>query len=449
MLIRILVDNPGPTFTRHVDSKFVSAVKELLRHGRDASVQQILRETLQALYHEKAYDSNLQQLSQMWNKEQIAMGQRRPPPPQLGTWGGRTPDMQQPSSGGLGAGWQPKNNAIPAPAELSARIEEAKTSAKLLQQFVQSTAPQDVQNNELVKEFAERCQAAQRSMQAYINCDNPPPDDDTMQTLIETSEQLSLAASKHGRAILQARRAAPSQDRSPPQDTNTSESTTPVASATFVPSGRPPTLPVAPPLSPTTVTPVSPPPAPPPTLRTNLERRNSQERDVPTTHPSVLRPGPRSGLPGNTAAVQPTSNIQELESVEAPAAGSDDPFTDEHSHVEDDEYDHDDLYNESPTVASRAPSIPQYARGYMASSAHDPDLQYAPPRDQSPPRPGVHQQDSWSQSIPPGDDQFAPGTVGERPDMTSKNALPLRAGSYGEVSPVESRTSAGYRYGRN
>lgn len=48
--------------------------------------------------------------------------------------------------------------------------------------------------------------SAQRSVQGYINCDNPSPDDDTMLTLIETNEQLSLAASKHQRAVLQARR---------------------------------------------------------------------------------------------------------------------------------------------------------------------------------------------------------------------------------------------------
>jgi hypothetical protein len=49
MLIRILADNPGKTFTRNLDAKFVVTVKELLRDGRDMSVQQILRETLDTL----------------------------------------------------------------------------------------------------------------------------------------------------------------------------------------------------------------------------------------------------------------------------------------------------------------------------------------------------------------------------------------------------------------
>merc|ERR1712230_36106 len=34
MLIRILADNPGKTFTRNIDAKFVQVVKELLRMGR-------------------------------------------------------------------------------------------------------------------------------------------------------------------------------------------------------------------------------------------------------------------------------------------------------------------------------------------------------------------------------------------------------------------------------
>jgi hypothetical protein len=99
-----------------------------------------------------------------------------------------------------------QSKTLPPPTELAGRIEEARTSAKLLLQFVQSTPPNELLSNDLVKEFAERCTAAQRSIQGYIACDNPAPDDDTMLTLIETNEQLSLAASKHQRAVLQARR---------------------------------------------------------------------------------------------------------------------------------------------------------------------------------------------------------------------------------------------------
>ena len=95
---------------------------------------------------------------------------------------------------------------LPPPAELAQRVEEAKTSAKLLSQVVQSTAPNEVLGNELIKEFVERCQSATRSMQDYIHSDNPAPDEDTLLTLIETNDQLATAISKHQRALLQARR---------------------------------------------------------------------------------------------------------------------------------------------------------------------------------------------------------------------------------------------------
>jgi GAT domain len=105
---------------------------------------------------------------------------------------------------------------LPPPDELAARIEEAKTSAKLLLQVVQSTPTNDVLNNDLIKEFADRCQSASRSVQGYIHSDNPAPDEDTLLTLIETNDQLSVAMSKHQRALLQARRAMPT---SPPPQT--------------------------------------------------------------------------------------------------------------------------------------------------------------------------------------------------------------------------------------
>jgi len=73
MLIRILSDNPGPTFTRNMDSKFVQTVKDLLRQGRDLSVGQILRETLDAFENEKKHDQGLTPLLEMWKKEKDKM----------------------------------------------------------------------------------------------------------------------------------------------------------------------------------------------------------------------------------------------------------------------------------------------------------------------------------------------------------------------------------------
>ena len=105
-----------------------------------------------------------------------------------------------------------KIRGLPSPPELASRIEEARTSAKLLLQVVQSTPSREILNNELIAEFAQRCQSASRSIQGYINCDDPAPDDETLLTMIETNEQLSTAMSKHQRAVLTARKALAARD---------------------------------------------------------------------------------------------------------------------------------------------------------------------------------------------------------------------------------------------
>lgn len=109
-----------------------------------------------------------------------------------------------------------RSRGLPPPAELAQRIEEAKISAKLLSQVVQSTPPAEVLGNELMKEFVERCQSASRSVQSYIHSDSPPPDEDTLLTLIETNDQLATALSRHQRAMLQARRATGTPPNPPP-----------------------------------------------------------------------------------------------------------------------------------------------------------------------------------------------------------------------------------------
>ena len=223
MLVRILADNPGKSFTRNIDQKFVSTVKELLRDGRDMSVQQILRETLDSFEEQKPNDETLALLIEMWKKEKAKVGKQygvgvRLGEPRRGP--GHQQTSQQPVQQNMMAPRSPSNQnqqnyfarnhkprGLPPPAELAQRVEEAKTSAKLLSQLVQSTPSNEIVGNELIKEFVERCQSATRSMQDYIHSDNPAPDEDTLLTLIETNDQLATAISKHQRALLQARRA--------------------------------------------------------------------------------------------------------------------------------------------------------------------------------------------------------------------------------------------------
>jgi hypothetical protein len=73
MLIRILADNPGQSFTKNMDKQFADTVKHLLRNGQDPSVSQILRESLDSMEREKAYDTNLNTMFAMWRKEKGLM----------------------------------------------------------------------------------------------------------------------------------------------------------------------------------------------------------------------------------------------------------------------------------------------------------------------------------------------------------------------------------------
>jgi hypothetical protein len=73
MLIRILADNPGKTFTRNIDEKFVQTVRDLLRNGRDPSVKQILMETLDTFQRQKADDEGLTKMNEMWKTEHERM----------------------------------------------------------------------------------------------------------------------------------------------------------------------------------------------------------------------------------------------------------------------------------------------------------------------------------------------------------------------------------------
>jgi hypothetical protein len=108
---------------------------------------------------------------------------------------------------------------LPDPVQLAARLEEARTSANLLSQVVGHTPPHEILNSDLIKEFADRCQSASRSIQGYMMATDPAPDNDTMESLIDTNEQLQSALNTHQRAVLSARKQLGIGDRSTPGDT--------------------------------------------------------------------------------------------------------------------------------------------------------------------------------------------------------------------------------------
>jgi len=448
MLIRILADNPGATFTKNIDKKFVETIKELLRNGKDPSVQQILRETLHGLYTEKAYDTNMANLFAMWGKES-GLGAQRPPP--NAAW--QQLQQQQERAWNRGTHNNHHPTALPAPPELAARIEEAKTSAKLLQQLVQMTPPIELQSHELVKEFADRCQTAQRSMQGYINSENPHPDDDTMQTLIETSEQLSLAASKYQRALLQARRATAGQQTTPPLPPRNeavngtapiqknfvptlskptlpirkNPNSTPETSATFVPQGLPPqpaqpTQPVLPvqPMQAAQLEPsnYSPPPAPPPGMQDRLERRISGQ-----------------GLPqGSPGHVRSPSSPNSLYSDQVFSPSPERPRSD-----------NDPYRADSPSLNAPIPALPGRGGGFAPGRSQPPTASFVPTERPVPavelPTPGyanpfsdtAHMVPDTNDDEDPTDTLYRPpaGSGGGPTSMTARVAAALAAGKAG------------------
>ncbi|RDL41094.1 GAT-like protein [Venustampulla echinocandica] len=215
MLIRILADNPGPTFTRNMDTKFVQVVKELLRAGRDPSVRQILIETLDTFGRKKYGDEGCVQLNEMWKKEREKMTKAQGP---ISPGVYNSPPLDPQNQNYFSRNH--RSRRLPPPQELASRIEEARISAQLLSQTVQSTPPSEILQNELVREFSDRCQSASRSVQAYMVAEDPAPDNDTMETLIETNEQLSKAMHQHQRAALAARKAAGLGNGTPPPRTD-------------------------------------------------------------------------------------------------------------------------------------------------------------------------------------------------------------------------------------
>ncbi|PYH45636.1 GAT-like domain-containing protein [Aspergillus saccharolyticus JOP 1030-1] len=194
MLIRILADHPGHVFSRNLDAKFVATVKDLYRQGRDHRVHSFLRDTLDGLEVQRAGDEDLRLLLEMWNTEKEKSNGGRP----NGLRVMRAPLLY---SSPLG-----NQNTLPQPEELAERISEAKTSANLLTQFVQSTPVTELLENELIREFSDRCRTASGVIQNYINATNPAPDEDTLLTLIQTNDEITVALSNHQHALLRARR---------------------------------------------------------------------------------------------------------------------------------------------------------------------------------------------------------------------------------------------------
>ena len=129
-----------------------------------------------------------------------------------------------------------------------------------------------------MREFADRCQSASRSVQAYMIAEDPAPDNDTMETLIETNEQLSKSMSQHQRAVLNARKimGLGSTDPTP----------SPRAESFAPPAGPPPSQAQAKPVQRKSV-PVPPPGEYIPNTSDDDEPANPFADPVPNTKPAI------------------------------------------------------------------------------------------------------------------------------------------------------------------
>ncbi|KAI1329987.1 hypothetical protein F5Y16DRAFT_364635 [Xylariaceae sp. FL0255] len=235
MLVRILAENPSQTFTRNLDAKFTDTARELLKLGRDGRVRQMLMETLtsfeqkqaQAHFEGSAPDDGLASLVEMWKKEKdkaqkatqgrMPTQSSQPPSHQIQQFAAAPPVMMgatyaDPHSQNIHARGHDRGSSrhrgrkLPDAVELAARLGEARESANLLQDVVTNTAPGEVLGNDLIKELSDRCSKAQRSIQGYINADDPSPDNETMGTLLDVNEHLQSALGLHQRAMLNARK---------------------------------------------------------------------------------------------------------------------------------------------------------------------------------------------------------------------------------------------------
>lgn len=285
MLVRILADNPGPSFTKNIDHKFVETVKDLVRDGPDGSVRHILWETLDSFQTTKANEPTLSELNNMWKKEKDKLARRvgiliftnflalltlRQIPGMGATYNapaGYAP-QQGPPQQPLTRPRQQRNHEhnLPPPVELQRRLGEARESVSLFYAFVGTTPPERVLTDDLLREFAQRCRDALRSIQAYIFSNDPVPDLDTLETLVKIEKEISFQLSSCYEKYLNSRRIYedamvrfpdPSRGQQQQQPAN-------MRYSAFGPHEAPNDTTAASVLPPSSSPPAAPPPGPPP-----------------------------------------------------------------------------------------------------------------------------------------------------------------------------------------
>ncbi|KAL5604402.1 hypothetical protein BROUX41_002374 [Berkeleyomyces rouxiae] len=366
MILRILIDNQGvTTFVRNLNKSFAANAKIMLRSMKNANACVLLIETLEKLDSLFPRDSSdLPAVVIMWRREKekdrsgsqygFALHPQYVQPP-LQAYPQQQPFMPpaaQPSPTRRDYfAREHSSRQLPNPVELASRLEEARTSAKLLHQCVSNASQAELLDSDLVAEFTARCVSASKSVQNYIAAEDPSPDDATMENLLATNEMLQKALDSRERAIANAREARDTRAPSPLPAPVAAPVAAPVPSHESA-FGSSPESPFIPPTT-DAPTPLAPRPA---QIDTGLTRQLSGTPQLPPLDTSV---------PATPTAQQPRGgkfkeNPRDLaEPVSALSSDEENPFADPNARqatkgtgsrhdygiVEDSD---DDLYNTTP-----------------------------------------------------------------------------------------------------
>ena len=227
MLMRILVENPGMTFTRNMDKKFVDAVRDVLRGCEHAHVVHFLVEALQELEAKSAADEGIGRMVEMWRKEKAKSKSAYGPAPsqqaqpaRSGFWQRPQPAWhQQPQQMPVPMQQQSappttrterrhgSSATLPKPRELRKRLDEAKTTAGVLADIVNTTTSSGLLKHDLADDLVSRCRRAAGQVLEYLDTKDPFPDNQEMAALLSTHEVLQQTLRHYYGAVLEARKA--------------------------------------------------------------------------------------------------------------------------------------------------------------------------------------------------------------------------------------------------
>lgn len=200
VVLRILGSSNSPTVLDQMeqDKKLPIVVSDLLRHTKDPSVKQELCDTLQFFYEKRSGEQLLQPLKAIYEQYLSTSKERDRGRPRL------------------------PHETRPVPAEtIPELVQEAKSSASLLLQLVQTTAPAQISGSPLVLEFYERCVRLSSKIQSYLARDNVNMSEEVIADLIDSNEHLSAAVDAHSNALNRAASLV-----SPPREYYTQEQVT-------------------------------------------------------------------------------------------------------------------------------------------------------------------------------------------------------------------------------